>query len=43
MLAIVDVVVVLSSIILINLLEIRYRQYAKVFDKRNVEMRDFTV
>ena len=28
---------------MINLLEVRYKEYAKVFDKRNVEMRDFTV
>ena len=43
LLSVVDILVVLSTIILINVLEIRYRQYAKVFDKRNVEMRDFSV
>jgi len=30
-------------IFFINFLELRYKQYAEIFDKRNVEMRDFTV
>lgn len=42
-LALVDVAMILCCIFLINLLEIRYEQYAEVFDKRNVEMRDFSV
>jgi hypothetical protein len=28
---------------MINLLEVRYKQYAELYDKRAVEMRDFTV
>ena len=39
----VDLIVIVSTIVLINMLEIRYKEYAKIFDKRNVEMRDFTV
>lgn len=39
----VDGIVVLVSILTINLLQTRYNQYSKVYDKRNVEMRDFTV
>lgn len=39
----VDGVVVLASILTINLLQTRYNQYSKVYDKRNVEMRDFSV
>jgi len=27
----------------INLLDARYEEYAEIFDKRNVEMRDFTL
>ena len=27
----------------INLLETRYEEYSEVFDKRNVEIRDFTL
>lgn len=40
---IVDLVIVLLTIILINLLDFRFKEYAHLFDKRNVEMRDFTV
>ena len=39
----VDGIVVLASILVINLFQTRYLEYAKVFDKRNVEMRDFSV
>lgn len=39
----VDIVVILSTIFVINLFQKRYLEYAKVFDKRNVEMRDFSV
>ena len=39
----VDIVIIVSSILMINLFEIRYREYAHIFDKRSVEMRDFTV
>lgn len=39
----VDITCVILTVILINLLEIRFREYAKIYDKRNVEMRDFTV
>ena len=39
----VDGIVVLTSILAINLFQTRYNQYSKVYDKRNVEMRDFTV
>jgi hypothetical protein len=31
------------TVVMVNLLEIRFREYAKIYDKRNVEMRDFTV
>lgn len=40
---IMDFIVVFTFICFINFLEIRYKEYAEVFDKRNVEMRDFTV
>ena len=39
----IDFLVILLSIWMINLLELRYKQYAKLYDKRAVEMRDFTV
>lgn len=39
----IDIVVVLTIICFINLLEKRYREYAYIFDKRNVEMRDFSL
>jgi hypothetical protein len=39
----VDFFVVIFMICLINLLETRYLEYAAVFDKRAVEMRDFTL
>ena len=39
----IDFIVIFLTIWLINLLEIRYKQYAKLYDKRAVEMRDFTV
>lgn len=39
----VDIICVLFTVLLINLLEVRFREYAKIYDKRNVEMRDFTV
>jgi len=39
----VDITCVLLTVLLINLLEVRFREYAKLYDKRNVEMRDFTV
>lgn len=39
----IDIICVLVTIIFTNLLEVRFRQYAKVYDKRNVEMRDFSV
>ena len=38
-----DIVFIVCSVIMINLLELRYEQYTEVFDKRSVEMRDFTV
>jgi len=34
---------VIFAICFINMLERRYKQYALIFDKRNVEMRDFTL
>jgi len=40
---VIDIFIILISIFMINLLEVRYKEYAKIFDKRNVEMRDFTV
>jgi len=40
---IVDFIVVFTTICFINLLDKRYREYADIFDKRNVEMRDFTI
>ena len=43
MIMFVDILVILSAIFVINLFQKRYCEYAKVFDKRNVEMRDFTV
>ena len=43
LLLIVDIVFIIVSVIMINLLELRYEQYSKCFDKRSVEMRDFTV
>lgn len=39
----IDFIVIFLTIWLINLLEVRYKQYAKLYDKRAVEMRDFTV
>lgn len=39
----IDFVVILCTIWLINLLAYRYQQYATLYDKRAVEMRDFTV
>jgi hypothetical protein len=39
----IDIICVLLTVILINLLEVRFREYAKIYDKRNVELRDFTV
>ena len=39
----VDFFVVIFMICFINLLEVRYLDYAEVFDKRAVEMRDFTL
>jgi hypothetical protein len=38
-----DFIVIMCTIWLINLLEYRYKQYAQLYDKRAVEMRDFTV
>ena len=38
-----DFFVVFFMVWFINLLEARYEEYAEIFDKRNVEMRDFTV
>ena len=43
LLLIVDIVFIICSVIMINLLELRYEQYSEAFDKRSVEMRDFTV
>ena len=40
---IIDILGVLMTVIMVNLLEVRFREYAKIYDKRNVEMRDFTV
>jgi len=40
---IIDFSVVFIMICFINLLEKRYKEYAEIFDKCNVEMRDFTV
>jgi hypothetical protein len=39
---IIDLVVILITIWMINFLMWRYRQYANLYDKRAVEMRDFT-
>jgi uncharacterized membrane-anchored protein YitT (DUF2179 family) len=39
----IDIACILISVIMINLLEYRYKEYAEIFDKRSVEMRDFTV
>ena len=41
--SIIDIICVFMTVIMVNLLEIRFREYAKIYDKRNVEMRDFTV
>jgi hypothetical protein len=38
-----DFIIVLLFILFINFLEYRYKEYAHVYDIRNVEMRDFTV
>lgn len=43
MILIIDFVVVFLMICFINLLQHRYVQYSELFDKRNVEMRDFTI
>ena len=43
MIMFIDIIVILSAVFVINLFQKRYREYAKVFDKRNVEMRDFSV
>lgn len=40
---VIDVIIIVATILVINLFEIRYREYAHIFDKRSVEMRDFTV
>jgi len=40
---IIDIIVVLIFICYINFLERRFKQYAEVFDKASVEMRDFTL
>jgi len=40
---VIDFLVVFIMILFINLLDRRYREYAELFDKRNVEMRDFTI
>ena len=40
---IIDFTIVFLFICFINWLEQRYLQYAEVFDKKNVEMRDFTL
>ena len=39
----VDAIVILTSIFAINMFHTRYLEYAKIYDKRNVEMRDFSV
>lgn len=39
----IDFFVVFFMICFINLLETRYEEYTEIFDKRNVEMRDFTL
>lgn len=39
----IDITCVLLTVFMINLLEVRFREFAKLYDKRNVEMRDFTV
>ena len=39
----IDFFIVIASICFINMLGRRYREYAHIFDKRNVEMRDFTL
>jgi hypothetical protein len=40
---IIDFLVVFLMICFINVLDRRYTEYADLFDKRNVEMRDFTI
>lgn len=42
-LLIIDIASVIIMICFINILESRYVEYSKLFDKRNVEMRDFTI
>ena len=39
----IDFFTVFFMICFINLLETRYEEYSEIFDKRNVEMRDFTI
>ena len=43
LIASVDLAVLIATTFVINFFEIRFREYAKVFDKANVEMRDFSV
>jgi len=40
---IIDFTCVFILICFINLLEKRYKEYSEIFDKRNVEIRDFTI
>lgn len=40
---IIDFVVVFLMICFINFIERRYIEYSELFDKRNVEMKDFTI
>lgn len=40
---IIDFACVFIIIFFIQLVEFRYKRYAAIFDKRNIEMRDFTV
>ena len=39
----VDLIVLLLSVYLINLLDYRFREYNRLYDLKCVEMRDFTV
>lgn len=39
----VDLATIFLTVFLINLLNVRFKEYSEIFDKRNVEMRDFSL
>ena len=39
----IDLIIIFATIVIINLLSVRHKEYAKIFVKRNIEMRDFSV